>query len=191
MVISNTLNVYNDLLMEIQKYLLRSGMVPLNEKNASLIAKATYNFNSLSPDNFILEEILKFICLLKQRVLEFMAMIKGRTVNRDKPKIKSKIIQAINAVFCTKEFITLPAHSERIVSFIIENNDTQLCVAREIQFGVYVGNCIIEPKNNIGIISILNTRGIDICLNEVQLDIRPIGNYNVMSFLKKLKQIHV
>lgn len=184
-VISNTLNVYNDLLMEIQKYLLLSGFDSINKKNAIFMAKATHDFNSLSLDNFTLEEVLKFICLLKQRVLEFIAIVKGRTNELVNPEIESKIKTAINTVFCTKQIITLPARSERIVSFIIKSNEPQLCAAREIQSGVYVANCVVQPKNNIGVISILNTREIDIFLYEVHLDMRPIGSYNIMSFSKQ------
>lgn len=65
---------------------------------------------------------------------------------------------------------------------MMEGNATQICLAKEIQKGVIVGNCIVKPTKNIGVIRVINTREMDINLSEVNLEFQPLENYNIMNF---------
>lgn len=190
-VIKDTLNAYNQVIIEIQKYLLTrsNGSKQILRGDKAYVARATYDFNHLGRDKFESNKILNFLNVLRQRALQLFELNENETEFGndlvDNEIENNEIYNEIRTIFRTKEHLTLPARSERVISIVLKDNSEQLCTAREIQHGVYVGNCMVKPINNLGVNSILNTREIDIELKEIYLDMKPLSNYNIMSFAKQ------
>jgi len=75
---------------------------------------------------------------------------------------KMNIGQALDAVRLlqqlkcfSKNSINIPGRSEKIV-YADSNNIEGLCEGKELDEGLYLGNCITEGKNNKCIVSIIN-----------------------------------
>ena len=63
-----------------------------------------------------------------------------------------------------KTFI-IPARCEYVVSVPVNFNDSKICLQKEILPGLYVGNCIVEPKNGFCKISLINSSETPLELN--------------------------
>lgn len=185
-VIQSSMNDLNDSLIKLKKYVFYSGNVECMNSILKLMGKITFNSNDLLNENNILYvDIIEF---LENLELELVLLLRVFTGVEGKQEItydfskSNKFINEICSIYNMKKFITIPARTERIVSIILDSNEEQICLSREVEKGVYAANCIIRPNaHNVGAISILNTTNKDVHLKEINLEIRFLNNYNVLS----------
>lgn len=69
---------------------------------------------------------------------------------------KMRIDNNLFTLFPCNKFI-LNARSEAIITAITNDNTVGIVYATEIKPGIFIGNCLVEPKNNKCLISIMNT----------------------------------
>lgn len=183
-----SLNVYNDVLYEVKKFLIRDCVHHRTDLNKFCISlgKITLNFNDLFKAGFNLNDILQYISILKKEITLFAKAYKNIEPNADEilneKDYNNEIYKNILTVHSLKEYIILPARAESIISILVDTNEEQLCLAREIQENVYVGNCIISPRNNVAVISVLNSSEKDIEIDCINLELTPFSNYNILNF---------
>lgn len=71
---------------------------------------------------------------------------------------------------------TLPARSEVIVNAISTSNKTGLVEAKEIQPGIFIGNCLATTTNNSCTVSIMNVTENTVEITAPQLTIHDLHN---------------
>lgn len=186
--IINTFNIYNSVIIEIKKFLVKERAQEICsdlEKYSINLGKLTLSFKDIVNKEINLENILQFLIILRKDLRRIIKLYNNVEVNEEdilsKNELNNNIIKTISTIYEYKNSIIIPARSEKIISIILDSNEEQLCLSREIQYGVYVGNCAIKPENNIGIISILNTTEVDVCFEEIYLEIVPLENYNILN----------
>lgn len=189
--IISTLNVYNLVILELKKFLVKNRDYNDFEQYLINIGKVTYDFSNLPKPVFTVKQILGYLCLLRKQIITMNKMFRNQKLNINnaltKKEKNNEIFKALAEIFKRKEHITLPARTERVISIILEEDEEQLCLSTEIMKGVYVGNCLIKPSNNIGVISVLNTRNTDVYINEIYLDLLPLNEFQILSISSDTK----
>lgn len=189
-VIIETLDVYNRVICELKKFFIRDSARKNLDINLfpSSLGKITIKFRDVFEKDISMKNILHYLYILKKEII-----LLSRFYNKTEPKQNeiitnenkcNPIYKAINTIYATKKYITIPARSRRIISVFVKTNNEQISLAQEIQMGVFTGNCIIKAENNIASICVLNATPTDISLNDIQLQLEPLENYDILNFEK-------
>lgn len=170
--------------VEIKKFLFVNKS-NVHDRFKSKMGLITLHFEDIIKNIASMEDIIEYISILEWDLIGILALYRNK--NQIFPKFwknahENNIVRMITNIYKQKEYITIPARSHRVISVILDSNDEQLCLAKEIKKGVFVGNILMKPVNNIGVIHILNTNSTEIHLNSIELNISPVNNYSILNF---------
>ena len=70
--------------------------------------------------------------------------------------------------------ITLPPRSETLVQVITNTNKTGITRKMETQPGIYLGECLIEPRDLTGVLSVINTTDVPVEIKTPHVTLDPI-----------------
>lgn len=186
--ITATLNMYNLVLYEMRKFLIRESatrQLDLNQFSYSL-GKLTIEFDGLFRTQFNLDCILQYLFVVRKELVLIAKTFKNVEIlpneRLNMEEINNDLRKEILSIHRVKEYITIPARSQKLVSIIVDSNDEQLCFANELAENVYIGNCVIRPVNNLVTICILNSSENDFNLNSVELPMDDLNEYNILGY---------
>lgn len=82
--------------------------------------------------------------------------------------------------YVTDKGIRIPARSETLVNIELEHDLEYLCKARVLENGLIIGNALLKSKNKKATVNILNNSQVDFYLYEIDLELEPLRNYQVL-----------
>ena len=99
----------------------------------------------------------------------------------DLNSLNKTLVKSSFSVLKINKEIILPPRSENIVPIETSLNTDFLCRNSQPLNGIFVGNSICKATNNTIYISLINSQNESVSLNQLDLEIEPLKNYNVLN----------
>lgn len=75
--------------------------------------------------------------------------------------------------------IRIPPRMEKVVMCRTNSNEPGVCKAKLLQEGLFLGNCLVTPKNGKCVVSVINSTEEEICLPEFIVETENLENYEI------------
>lgn len=78
--------------------------------------------------------------------------------------------------------LEIPARSECTIPVEVGGTIALACLARTCENGLMIGNCVVQPKNGIAPVKVVNNSNKIIKCNTLDLDLQPLSEFDILSF---------